>query len=524
MKSALRSLLMAFLLSIMVVIPDVSRVIVFSGNSSSNADSLERSPTIYPPNRVFLNQTFDSETIGKIPDSWYITNSQYGNITVANGGYGSTRNSMMIVDNSSVGSPSPYRYFAQQTKTIGISFAIKPTNNSGSNTVVEIFVDDGSLNGACIIFKDGKIGYRQGYGGIITLRSSYVPNRWYAIKLILNIPRNVYNVYIDDHLEAAVEGFLGACTQLNRIVFNETSGQDGLLQPVAYVDEILGRQVIEIPRDYSTIQEGVNAANPNDVVFVTGSRTYYESVSIAKSIELVGEDTGITVIDGSHATPGSLLDGVFIQADNVFVHEFTIRSTLYGAGIRVGGSNNIVEDNVITNGLGQGIDIVGSSNYMTRNLIRTNMQSGVRISGSNCTLTDNTIIENDANGVWISGSNCNVTDNFIGSNLDCGIWIAAGDQSVLGNNTIRKNLIGLKCDAATKDNKIYQNRFIGNAPTPQAIDSGTNKWDDGYPYSPNNKKGGGNYWSDLDSVDIYSGADQKQRSCFLAPDGISDSP
>jgi len=525
-KLAPKSVLMALLLSLLVMVSGVAHLTVFSSNFGGSTDSLQRSATVYPPGRVFLNQTFDNETIGTIPDGWYIANSQYGNITVANGGYGSTRKSAMVIDNSSVGSPGPYRYFAEQTKTIGMSFAIEPTNNSGSNTVVEVYVDDGNFNGASIIFKDGKIGYRQKYGGIFILRSSYVPNRWYGIKLILNIPRNVYNVYIDNHLEAVDVGFLGACTQLHRIAFNETSGQDGLFLPVAYVDEILGRQVIEIPRDYSTIQEGVNAANQGDVVFVTGQRTYYESVSITKSIELVGEDVTTTVIDGSLAPPKSISDGVSIQADNVLMHEFTVRSTPYGAGIHVQGSNNIIENNIVTNGLGDGINIIGSSDYLARNVIKTNMKCGVRISGSDCTLTDNTIIENDACGVLVSGSNSNVSDNFIGSNLDCGIWIAAGDQNVLWNNAIKKNLVGVKCEAATKDNKIYQNRFIGNGQTPQAIDSGANKWDDGYPYSPNNKTGGGNYWSDYDCFDIYRGANQDRLCplCFPSPDGIADRP
>jgi len=521
-KSALRWILIAFLMSMLVVIPDVSQVVVSSGNTGKNADSWEMSTTAYPPDRVFLSQTFDIETIGKIPDGWYIANSQYGNITLANDGYGSTRKSAMIIDNSSVGYPGPYRYFEKQTKTIGISFALRPTNNSDSKTIVEIFVDDGNFNGASIIFKDGKIGYRQKYGDIFPL--PYVPDRWYTIKLILNVPRNVYSVYINDHLEAVNASFLGACTQLNRIVFNETSGKDGLFLPVAYVDEILGRQVIEIPRDYSTIQEGVNAANPYDVVFVTGQRTYYESVIITRSIELVGEDEATTVIDGSHAKPGSPSDGILIQANNVFVHEFTVRSTSYGAGIRVCGSNNIVEDNVVTNGLGDGFNVTGSGNCLARNVIKTNMKYGVQISGANCTLVDNTIIENDACGVKVSGSNCNVSDNFIGSNFACGIWIAKGDNGLVRNNTIRKNALGVKCDAATADNRIFQNRFIGNDQEPQALDDGFNIWDDGYPYLPGNKTGGGNYWSDFESVDIYFGPDQDRRSCFLAPDGISDAP
>jgi len=525
-KSALRSVLIAFLLSMLVTIPNASSFFAYSSTSNGNYSSLGTSTTVYPQNRVFVNQTFDNETIGTIPLGWYVTNSQYGNITVVNGGYGGTTRSAMIVDNSSVGYPGPYRFFAEQDQTIGISFAIKPTNNSGTNTAVEVFVDDGNFNGANIIFKNGEIGYHKNYGGIFNLNYSYLSDRWYGIRLILNIPQKVYSIYINDHLEAAGISFLGTCTQLDRMIFNETSGKDGLSSPVAYVDEILGKQLIEIPRDYSTIQEGINRANPNDVVFVTGQRTYYESISIAKSIELVGENMSTTVIDGSLMPPGSTQDGVVIKADNVFIHGFTIRSTPYGAGIHVIGSNDIISNNVVTNGLGDGIDVVGSNNYIASNVVKTNIGCGIQISGSNCTLVDNTFSENDACGILISGSESNVSANSIESNLACGIWTKSGNKNVLQNNTIELNSIGVKCSAGTVNNTIYQNRFIGNNYFPQAIDSGANNsWDDGYPYAPDNKTGGGNYWSDFNGTDLYGGVNQ-DRLCPLSlpyPDGIADS-
>jgi hypothetical protein len=296
-KSAFRTLQIAFMLSVLITGFGIGHVIGYPSAARGNSNLSQSSLGTDPPEPVFLNQSFEAETPGTIPSNWYVTYPQYGTIIVDGTGIGGVGRCAMIIDNSSVGNPCPYTYFPEQVNTIGVSFAMKPTNNSGTNTVIEVFVDDGNFNGANIIFQNGKIGYRQKDGSIFNLRDSYIPDRWYRIRLVLNIPHNVYNIHIDDHLEAIGAQFFGACNELHRIVFNETSGYDGLVLPVAYIDDLLGRKCIEIPRDYATIQEGIDAANESDIVYATGQRTYYESIVITKSIELEGEDMSTTVID-----------------------------------------------------------------------------------------------------------------------------------------------------------------------------------------------------------------------------------
>ena len=522
MKSALRSLLIVLLMIVPIMAPDVARVIGFSGTFSGESGASQISGASSSSDRVFLNQTFDNEAPGVVPKDWFITNSQFGNITIDGAGF--RGRCAMIIDNSTAGNPSPYRYFPEQTNTIGISFAIKPTGDIGPNTTIEVFVDDGSFNGANIIFANGKIVYRTN-SGVQELRSTYVPDRWYYIKLILNIPANKYNIHIDDHLEEVNADFTGPCTQLHRIVFNETGGQFNSSLPVAYFDELLGKLGIEIPRDYPTIQEGINAASEGDLVFVTGKRTYFESLIIWKSIDLVGEDMQTTIIDGGFVSPDSITDGVSIQADDVSMYGFTIRTTR-GAGIRVQGSNCIVENNNITGGLRNGMHVIGSGSYIAGNIVTGNNWTGANIIASNCTLTDNIFSSNDLCGIVISGgSDCSVYDNLVKSNGDTGILIHEdAHDNLIRNNTITANGIGMECRAGTQNNRIYQNRFIGNDNKPQAFEYGTNVWDNGYPNIPGDQTRGGNYWSDFDTVDVYSGLNQDMHACFLTPDGISDKP
>jgi parallel beta-helix repeat protein len=522
------------LLAVLMVSIEGNHRILFgiSISKAETSEALASAPN--PLNRVFINQSFDTEPVRAIPTNWTILYPQYGNISVVNStwyGSGATGKSGMILDSYTENNPVAYRLFPQQNGTVVISFAIKPTSNLGVKKTIEVYVDDSNFSGACIAFKNGQIGYQDRYYGFSVLRNSYVPDRWYKIKMTLNIPKNSYSIYIDDHLVQANAAFTGPCDQIHRIAFNETSGQDTDLLPVAFIDEILGVQGIEIPTDYGTIQEGINAANQGDIVFVTRQRTYFEGIVIPTGkdgIWLYGENVNTTIIDASFAQSGygqSATNGISVHANNVRISGLTIRSTPYGAGIEIDGTYNTIENSIVINGLEDGIDVSAANNTITGSVIKTNLKCGVLITSSNTTLTGNIIESNDQQAVLVSGWNSDIEDNVIRSNLGCGIQILQGEQNLIRNNTIRKNGIGIECDANAKNNLIYENRLINNTLQASNADA-TNAWDDGYPYTPDREVGGGNFWSDFNSADMCSGKYQDQQNLGLlpAPDGICDRP
>jgi hypothetical protein len=458
---------------------------------AGGATGMEDPPLMSPPtptNRTFFQQNFDNETPGAVPIGWVVNPSSVGSFTVDNSTDCAVpgRNSAKFIDNSSIDTVTAFRYFAQQNGTIVFSFSVNLPYSIGNHTGLEVSVDDGSLNGSNIIFKDGAIEYFDGNKGLVTLRSWYVANKWYRIKFIMNILGNIYNVHIDDHLEVGGARFNGSCSQIQRIAITEYSppSPPGSMMPVGYIDDIIGTGALTIPFDYPTIQAGIDAASPGDLVYVTGPRVYFEDAKILpkkNGIWLVGQDVNSVVIDGKFARtmPFRL---TLMGCSNVTIYGFTIRSSAEdGAQICVNGSGNTITDNLIANG----------------------SSDGIRVTGSNSIITDNVI---QANRI--------------------GINIISGQGNLVNNNTIVSNTVGLQCRQNASNSLIYGNRFVSN--DQQALDNGvSNRWDNGYPYVPANMTGGGNYWSDLNNcTDVRSGPNQDQSiNCtWPLPDGICDRP
>jgi parallel beta-helix repeat protein len=492
----------------------------FAASGDTSADS-----------NIILHQDFDKEATGAVPQSWDVLGPQLGNFTVDDEVYyGQSGKSAKLVGNSTEGAPSPCRNFTAQTGTIVAMFAIRLANDTGNNTGLEVYVDDGNFAGANIIFKqDGTIRYRGRDDQLILLRDSCVPDRWYRIKMIMNIPGGVYNIYVDDHIEAVNARLAGAADNISRIIIKETdTAIQRTGQLIGFVDDIEIRRCIEIPEDFPTIQEGIDAASPGDIVYVGKNRVYFENLVIKKTLWLIGEDMNTTVIDGRFVeSEGRELNGIsIVQSNNVTISGFTINcSAAGGARVYVDGSSNTVSNNIIMFSLGDGVRMVGADNTVANNIVESNLNWGIRVYGSNTTIQNNIVKSNDGGGIYVDGPNCNITDNVIDSNPECGIRLIAGTAyNVVRNNTLRNNAVGLRCDAYTRDNLIYQNRFVNN--TIQAMDFGPNKWDDGYPYKPKEQKGGGNYWSDFISIDMYTGVSQDNpgSSYWPNPDGICDTP
>lgn len=93
--------------------------------------------------------------------------------------------------------------------------------------------------------------------------------------------------------------------------------------------------------------------------------------------------------------------------------------------------------------------------------------------------------------------------------------IIDGSENTVIENTVKHSCVGISTDSESfigVNNLIFHNNLIDNAPY-QALSFLHNTWDNGYP-------SGGNFWSDYNGTDLYSGPYQNETGS----DGIGDKP
>jgi len=141
-------------------------------------------------------------------------------------------------------------------------------------------------------------------------------------------------------------------------------------------------------KNYSTIQEAIDAAHAHDQIFVA-SGTYYEQVIVNKSLSLIGEDRSTTIIDGNGK--GKV---VSVTAENVEIQNFTIRNGAYGLWL-YNSPNSKVIGNTLQDG-SYGIQLYHSGNsQVIGNTVHGYTKFGIEIKFSgNSTLRNNSMVNN----------------------------------------------------------------------------------------------------------------------------------
>ena len=305
---------------------------------------------------------------------------------------------------------------------------------------------------------------------------------------------------------------------------------------VLYPDH-LGRisfMTLVVPDDYATIGWAVGNATAGDTVYVK-SGTYNESVSIDKPLSLIGENSDNTILIGGVEGIRGGGSTVAIEADNITVSGFTIRSydfdtpAWYFFGIYTGGNNCNITGNIIENcdcGIWNGGSLSTVSSVMiSKNTIRDNLHAGIEFEGTpyNITITDNNIesnlvgitisrygfvgseneerfvisdnnVINNGEGIYFESSSSLIIGNNVTSNTGAGIHFIDGSNNKVTRNYVADNKVGVKFSGSTTtDNRFYYNSFVDNDQNVQITSSKyTETWD-------NNAVG--NFWSDYYGVD-----------------------
>ena len=286
---------------------------------------------------------------------------------------------------------------------------------------------------------------------------------------------------------------------------------------------------IIVPDDYPTIQDAINAANAGDTVYVRNG-IYQEHIDINKTITLTGESNQSTIIEADSF--GWEWCGINITANSVTVENFRITSgegPLGGGVIYVGGNGPSGDDVIRNNCMDCAANVPcsilfiwsSSGNIVEGNqiFVRNPSSDGIAVVSP-----DNTVCDNIVVGGWncidvIIGDDDNVSNNYVsgqtltGGFSDIGaidLTLTHGDAVV--GNTLINNELGFSVYLGTSCS-VYHNNFINNAQQALTENSSQLLFDNGYP-------SGGNYWSDYNGTDLYSGPYQN----LTGSDGIGDIP
>lgn len=264
--------------------------------------------------------------------------------------------------------------------------------------------------------------------------------------------------------------------------------------------------------NFTKIQDAIDHVIDGGTIFVR-SGTYYEMLIIDKSINLIGESKGNTIIHYYKIERKIGLDNVVkINADNCTINGFNITSVNYTLdesmwGIKINSSNNTITNNKIMY-VNQGVylDRGSKNNTISWNNI-SHAVKGIATAGSDSNnISKNNISSCESYGIYFVDSDNNIISGNIISENNYGIRILGSESknNKLFGNTIMNNTRGILCCCSANNNVIYYNNFKQNSEY-SAKDEVANQWDNGNL---------GNYWEDY----------MEKHPDAIQIDGIWDTP
>jgi hypothetical protein len=231
-----------------------------------------------------------------------------------------------------------------------------------------------------------------------------------------------------------------------------------------------------------SIQAAIDAATWGETVNV-GPGTYTEDIRLKSGVNVVGAGWSATILQGSGTTN-------VVTANNVSDMRFAgftvtrsgVANNSNNSGITTGNSSIIIENNCITTNV-YGLSIISGSPIIRNNIIRGNgcPSRGCGYIGrafycgfATALIADNLIVSNYADGLFLAGntSHDQVINNTIVGNQGFGILSYSGDTSVIENNIITANQLGVWADGAGTAPALSYNDVWNNASGNYSVTSG----------------------------------------------------
>ena len=219
-----------------------------------------------------------------------------------------------------------------------------------------------------------------------------------------------------------------------------------------------------LEKPYQKIQDAVNVSENGDTVRVFAG-TYHENVRVNKSLNLFGDGSEDTVINGSYNG-----DVVTITSDYVNLSGFMITGSgnVPNAGIHIQSDHNLIcENNCSNDGVGVGIYLEKSDNNKLMNNTFSKSENGIYLSNG-CkynTIVHNIVNSNSESGIHLNNADHNnISDNTVSSNVGHGIYLHTGSNyNFLSFNRVSKNDYGIHFRESMRNtltnNDVSNNRF-----------------------------------------------------------------
>ena len=196
----------------------------------------------------------------------------------------------------------------------------------------------------------------------------------------------------------------------------------------------------------------------------------------------------------SYTFTSNINDSIIVERDNIMID---------GAGYTLQGV-----------GSGTGINLTIRSNVTVENTKVIRFYYGIYLYGSNNVNISGNTVSNNTYGIMLdlSSDNTLVGNHALNNDWD-GIYLVYSYNNIFCNTTILNNMRYGIVLSESYNNWIFHNNFINNTMNQTYLyQSPNNAWDDDYP-------SGGNYWSDYNGTDLFSGPYQNETGI----DGIGDS-
>jgi len=200
-----------------------------------------------PASKVIFADDFNNETNGANPSKWTVVEPEGTDLSIDDTVYfGTSGKSARMQDTSATGAPSINRIIGTQTGKFWyqISIRLAQTNQIiggayiGTSTVPAGTYGIENLGVSIAFWSDGYIKYNDNDNNLLSWQNvqAYQADKWYTIKILVDVPNQRINLYIDDVLKLTDIRFRYPVTSLDQIT---AVGRVEIPAATVWIDNVL---------------------------------------------------------------------------------------------------------------------------------------------------------------------------------------------------------------------------------------------------------------------------------------------